>query len=509
MENTQKLPIRIKFAMAYGDFGKSTLNILNAFFLLWFYTDVAKIPAAAATVIMMIAKVWDAINDPMMGIILDKTISKEGKCRAWLKYLSVPAGICVALSYYAPHLQQNHLIVFVAITYLFQGMAQTATNVPFNTLLARITTDKDERVKLGQWRGYGNTLASVLVTAIALPFVNWIGHGDQTKGFFTFAIICGVIYATSFLTVWAASKGFEEPSIKLDKNSLSEIEKAEAEKQSVGAILKALFSNKYALFVCFVNILFMIYNALNGASMVYYLQYNLHNTNLMSVYSTMSSIISFIAILGMGYMGKKFGNALCCSMSSVALVISFGLRFFTHDANLPILFFCWGCEGIGTGLFAQMIYQCALDSMTYGEWKSGVDNGGTIMSIFTFAQKAGLAGGGILASWLLTVFNYKASATEQSQTIQNLFFAEIVTIPLVIFIILVFAFLRLNKLEKQLPQMQAEIDARKAAEAEALGVTEHVAGEEIKEAPVTGATAATPAEEVLEIAEAEELSKDE
>lgn len=74
METNEKLPVKIKFAMAYGDFGKSTLNILNAFFLLWFYTDVAKIPAAAATVIMIIAKVWDAINDPMMGVILDKTV---------------------------------------------------------------------------------------------------------------------------------------------------------------------------------------------------------------------------------------------------------------------------------------------------------------------------------------------------------------------------------------------------------------------------------------------------
>lgn len=467
MEKTQKLPIRIKFAMAYGDFGKSTLNILNAFFLLWFYTDVAKIPAAAATAIMMIAKIWDAINDPMMGVILDKTASKEGKCRAWLKYLSVPAGICVALSYYAPHLKQNHLIIFVAITYLFQGMAQTATNVPFNTLLARITSDREERVKLSQWRGYGNTLASVAVTASALPFVNWIGGGDQTKGFFTFAIICGVIYATSFLTVYFATKGYEEPSYKLDKNSLNAVEAEEAKKMSVGSILKALTSNYYALFVCFVNILFMIYNALNGASMVYYLQYNLHNTNLMGVYSTMSSVISFIAILGMAYMGKKFGNAMSCSIASVALVVSFGLRFLTHDANLAILFFCWGCEGIGTGLFAQMIYQCALDSMTYGEWKSGVDNGGTVMSIFTFAQKAGLAGGGILASYLLTVFHYQASATEQTQVIQDLFFAEIVTIPLIIFIILVFAFYRLSKLENKLPEMQKEIDERRAAEAAA------------------------------------------
>ena len=464
METNEKLPVKIKFAMAYGDFGKSTLNILNAFFLLWFYTDVAKIPAAAATVIMIIAKVWDAINDPMMGVILDKTVSKEGKCRAWLKYLSVPAGICVALSYYAPHLKTSHLIIFVAITYLFQGMAQTATNVPFNTLLARITTDKEERVKLGQWRGVGNTIASVLITASALPFVKWIGGGDQTKGFFTFAIICGVIYATSFLTVYFASRGYEEPSYKLDKHSENKQVREAAEKQSVSSILKALAGNKYALFVCVVNIMFMIYNALNGASMVYYLQYNLHNTGLMSIYSTMSSIISFAAVIAMGYMGKKFGNAMSCSIASIVLVVSFGLRFITHDTILPILFFCWGCEGIGTGLFAQMIYQCALDSMTYGEWKSGVDNGGTIMSVFTFAQKAGLAGGGILASSMLTAFHYKAAAAVQSAQIQGLFFAEIVTIPLVIFIILVFAFRRLNKLEQKIPEMQKEIDERKREE---------------------------------------------
>lgn len=72
---TTKLPVFLKFSLAVGDFSKSTLQILNAFFLLWFYTDVAKIPAAAATVIMIIARVWDAVNDPMMGVLLDKTRS--------------------------------------------------------------------------------------------------------------------------------------------------------------------------------------------------------------------------------------------------------------------------------------------------------------------------------------------------------------------------------------------------------------------------------------------------
>lgn len=462
MEAKGKLPLRIKFAMAYGDFGKSTLNILNAFFLLWFYTDVAKIPAAAATVIMMIAKIWDAINDPLMGVLLDKTVSKEGKCRFWLKYLSVPAGICVALSYYAPHLKESSLIIFVAVTYLFQGMAQTITNVPFNTLLARLTTDPVERVKLGQWRGYGNTLASVAITASALPFVNWIGGGDQTKGFFTFAIICGFIYATSFLTVYFASKGYEPPSLGVEKiTETGEVQKGGV---SVKEILKALILNKYALFVCLVNFLFMIYNSLNGASMVYYLQYNIKNTNLMGVYSTLSSIVSFLAILAMAQLGKRLGNSRSCALASILLVFSFGLRFITHDSSLTILYICWAFEGLGTALFAQMIYQCTLDATTYGKWKTGIDNGGTIMSTYTFAQKAGLALGGVIASAALTALNYQAGAAEQSAQIQNLFFAEIVTIPLVIFFILSFAFFAIHKkFETKLPEMQKEIDAREAA----------------------------------------------
>lgn len=456
MKQSTKLPVSIKFAMAYGDFGKSTLQILNAFFLLWFYTDVAKIPPAAATAIMVIARIWDAVNDPMMGVMLDKTRSKEGRCRFWLKYVSVPAGICIALSYYAPHLTQNGLILWVGVTYIFQGMAQTITNVPYNTLTARLTTDQDERVRLGQWRGFGGMIASTLITAAALPLVSLIGGGDQTKGFFAFAIICGVIYASSFLLVYAATKGYEPGSEEIEAKE----EKTAQNRQSAWKLIRAVAQNKSALLVCLINIIFLVFNSLNGSSMVFYLQYNLGRTDLMSMYSLLTSVIGFFAVASMGFMGKRFGNAKTCSLACVSLIVSFGLRFITHDGIIPVLFFCWAVEGIGTGLFAQMIYQCALDSMTYGKWKTGVDNEGTIMSVYTFAQKAGLALGGIIASGLLTIFRYEADAAVQTPQVQQLFFAEIVTIPLVIFIVLTFLFLYLDKYEKQIPQMLEDIRNR-------------------------------------------------
>ena len=466
MEQTKKLPFKLKFSLAVGDFSKSTLQVLNAFFLLWFYTDVAKIPAEAATVIMLIARIWDAINDPMMGIIVDKTNSKYGRCRFWLRYMSLPAGICIALSYWAPpFLEGSNLILWIGVTYIFQGMLQTITNVPFNTLLARVTDDPQERVKLGQWRGFGSTIASTLVSAIALPFVKFIGGGDQVDGFFKFACLCGALYFAGFFFVYIASKGYEPTNIDDQLNA------GNASKSTIGEILKALFTNKYALFVCLTNIIFMLYNAFNGASMVYYATYNLQNDSLMSVYATMSSVISFIAVASMGFLGRKLGNSKTCALASAILIVSFGVRFFTHDAFTPVLYLCWGIEGIGCGLFAQMIYQCAIDSTTYGEWKNGIDNSGTIMSVYTFAQKFGLAAGGVVASWLLGIFNYQEGAATQSQAVLDVFFHEIVTLPLILFIVLTFMFLYLSKFEKKLPEMKKELEERKAkAHAEAGAV---------------------------------------
>lgn len=456
MDNQNKLPVKVKFALTLGEFSKNTLNILNTFFLLWFYTDVAKIPAAAATVIMLIARVWDAINDPMMGILVDATKSKEGRCRFWLKYFSVPAGICIILSYTVPSLSENGVIIWVGITYIFQGMAQTITNVPINTLLARLTNDRHERVKLGQWRGFGGLFASTVITSCALPFATFVGGGDPTNGFLGVAVVCGTIYAFGFLYVFFVTKGYE---LTYDQEKELNIRK-ENEKFSLKTILGALIHNKVCLLICLANFGYLIYCSLQGSAMVYYLQYNLKNTNLMGAYSVLTSVIGFLAVAAMGFLGKRFGNARSCALACLILVVSYGLRLATHDQITWILFMCWGFEGIGTGLFANMIYQSVVDSITYGRWKTGVDNEAVIMSVFTFSQKVGLAAGTVIASSLLAVFNYKAGADAQSDTVLNLFFSEIVIIPLILFAILSFLFNFINRYEKQIPTMIKELEER-------------------------------------------------
>lgn len=466
---TGKLPISVKTSFAIADFGKNCLIIFNTYYLLYFYTDVIKMDPGIAAVIMAIARIWDAINDPMMGIIVDRTKSKEGKCRFYLKYFSVPAGVCLFLSYYVPELSSNGKIFWVAITYIFQGMATTITSVPLNALLARLTDDRAERVSLGQFKAVGTIAANMLIPAISLPLITRLGGVSMQKGFAIIAAIYGVFYALCHLIAWWGTRGYE-------KNYDQEVEAAHGkeEKVSVGQMLKALMRNKFLLIVCVSYIGYLLYGSLMGSTLVFYLQYKIGNTDLMSIYSVLGTITSIIPIFMMGVLSRKLGNAKTCFFGCILAAANYAVRFFTKDAYLPLLYVCWGIEGIGLGLFGNLIFQSVLDSMIYGKWKTGVDNQAVVMSVFTFSQKFGQAIGGVIAAWLLDLVPYEAGMATQDASVLNLFFSENITIPGVVFIVISVLFLYIAHIEKKIPQMQREIEQREllSGAAEAEGVRE-------------------------------------
>ena len=282
-------------------------------------------------------------------------------------------------------------------------------------------------------------------------------------------MICGVLYAAGLLYTYFLTKGYEKgdktTSVPFRKAAAIETEAQKEKKHSVKEMLGAVLQNKPCMLVCLTYIVYLLYCSLQGSTMVYYLEYNLKNTNLMAAYSVLTSLIGFLAVASMRALGKKVGNARSCALSCIALVIGYGIRFVTKDSNLYLLYVCWGIEGIATGLFASMIYQCILDTITYGKWKTGVNNQGVILSVFTFFQKAGLAIGGVVASGLLALVNYVPNAAEQTESVKGLFFAEIVTLPAIAFFILFFMFFAIYRYEKRIPQMQKEIEEREAREA--------------------------------------------
>lgn len=236
------LPWKVKLLYGAGGFAKALLAVTMAAFMLFFYVDVCRIPSVVASNIVLIAKVWDIINDPMMGAIVDRVKSKEGKCRFWLKYMSVPAIVLVALCFYMPDISQNGKFIWVAVTYLLQGMVSTSLLIPLNTMISRLSSDPKQRVNLSQVDGIAQMISQWMVVSLTMRFVGILGQGDMQKGFLYVGIIYAIIYGICHLIVYFATRGYE-PVEMLAENYI------EPPKQTIGEVFERSCSQSYCIFI--------------------------------------------------------------------------------------------------------------------------------------------------------------------------------------------------------------------------------------------------------------------
>lgn len=455
-----KLPMRVKLLFGMGSFANTMLVIATMSFLLYFYTDVLGIRSEVAATIILIAKIWDIINDPMMGVICDRTRSKEGKCRFWLKYMSVPGGIIVALLFCVPELSEGGKIAWVAITYVLQGMVNTALGIPSNTLIGRITSDLAERATLNQIRGYYSVAANLLIGSGTMPLVMVFGQGNMRKGFMILSIICGVIYAVGYLVTYFVTKGYEPLEYLAEEST--DMSETPAQKASVWQMLKALGSNTPWVFCAVFYLLDMIGSSLANSALIYYFQYNLGDSQLL-LFSAISGFLlipAFLANVFLKPIVKKFGNSGGAVLGSLICALGLGLRFVLHDANTAILTTGMMLVGFGTGLAGACVILCVFDAKVYGEWKTGVDNEAVLMSGYSASYKIGQALGQPILGYMMAAVPYVAASAVQDESVLELFFNASSLIPAIIFLVGAVLAMALRKYEKKVPAMREEIAAR-------------------------------------------------
>lgn len=452
----RKLSKGVLFSYAFSSLGTNCLWILNNYFLLFFYTDVIQIPSTAATVIFLIARVWDAINDPMMGVLCDRTKHKEGRARFWLKRMAAPAGICILLSYLCPNWATPAKVFWAGATYILQGMAQTAIGIPLNSLRVSMTGNRTERIKISQYMAIAGAVANFVIPAYTMPFVNMFGANGIQKGFAVLAAIVGLVYGISTFIVWKATRGYDPDTSCTGKNT-PEISESKSEPTGL-ALIGAALKNRYCVLVCLAYCCYLLLSGIMGSTLIYYFRYNLNNESLMKVYSATVLIGGFLAILCMRLMGKRFGNAKTCMIGGVIAFFGLVIRIVTADQMINFFVAAMVLLGFGSGIVSNMMHQCILDATTYGKLK-GTDNQSVVMSLFTFAQKFGQAVSSVLAAALLAAFDYTPGA-EPTETILGLFYVENLIIPVVVVVVLFVIMMVINRMEKQMLQ-QLDTQANK------------------------------------------------
>ena len=177
---SQKLSIGEKIGYSLGDSAANFIFQTVMMFLMFFYTDVMGISPVVAGIIFLITRIWDAVNDPMMGAIADRTNTRWGKFRPWVLWSALPFGIIGVLMFTTPNLSAVGKIIYALITYNLMMMIYTVNNVPYCSLTGVLTGDNIERTSLASYRFIFAMLASFVVQGFSIPLVNYLGVDNKT-----------------------------------------------------------------------------------------------------------------------------------------------------------------------------------------------------------------------------------------------------------------------------------------------------------------------------------------
>ncbi|TKI06353.1 glycoside-pentoside-hexuronide (GPH):cation symporter [Martelella alba] len=259
MNNASVLSIKDKIGYGLGDMASALVWQTATLFLAYFYTDVFGLPAAVMGTLFLAVRAVDAFADPCIGALVDRTQTRHGKFRPWLLWFAVPFGISCLLTFYVPNLSLNGKIIYASLTYCLLCLVYSAINVPYCAMPGALTQDPRERHSIQSWRFALSFIGGLVVTVIALPLVDWLGHGDSRHGYFYAMSLMGLLGVILFFCCFSMTRERYRTDQPKGHSMLGD--------------LKSLWHNSQWRIVFVFNILLLIAVVTRGSATIYYVKY--------------------------------------------------------------------------------------------------------------------------------------------------------------------------------------------------------------------------------------------
>lgn len=441
----EDIRLREKLCYTSGNVAAVLVNTTLSSYLMYFYTDILGIAASAAAAIFLFSRIWDAFNDPLMGMVADRTRSRWGTYRPWIIWVALPMTICGILCFTAPDFSYTGKLIWAWVTYIACGMCYTGIYIPYGVMNNVMTRDMNQRLTLATFRETGSDIASMIIGFTTMPLVLAIGHGNEAKGFQGTMTVYSLIGLACLLICFLGIRERRAPEIS--KLTL---------KESIGS----LKGNKPALVIMLAMIV------MNGIVMyefswfVYYIKYFLHRMDLQPIIMTMIPGVALICKFIINPIAQKVGKKPMLIVGSFIYLLD-GILFLAAGSNLVLAIIA--CAGFGAGLtfFFVMVWGSVPNIVEYGEWKTGIRAPGFLYSMGTLSNKLGLGFSGLLAGWMLTAINYVPGA-EQTAAVQHGIYLS-TGIPLIVAgILCVILFLFYDLTQEKYNEILTELAERNA-----------------------------------------------
>lgn len=452
MENKQtniKVPLISKIAYGMGDVGCNFSWMFVGNFLMIFYTDVFGISMGAVAGLMLFSRFWDAINDPIVGALTDRTNTRWGRYRPWLLIAAPLTAIMLVMTFWAhPNWSDTAKIIYMSTTYCILVLGYTCVNIPYGTLCGVMTQDIEERAKINTSRSVSAMIAISVINIITIPLMRQLGRGNEKRGYLLIAIIYGGIFALCHIFCFAKTKEV----VIIPKK----------EKIAIKLQVKTITQNKPYLLAIIGQFLFGFTLYGRNAGTLYYFKYVEGNERFFSTYSMAIIIPAIIGAAAFQILFKWTHNkGRSASILAFGTGVSMLSLYLFSPVTSPTAFYI--VSGITQFLFAGFntaIYAIIPDCVEYGEWKTGIRNDGFQYAMISLANKVGMAIGTALLAAALSVNGYVANI-EQNSKVLGVMKHSFTTIPGVVWIItgVVLLFYNLNK--KSYNKIVDEIKQRK------------------------------------------------
>ena len=407
----EKIKLRERLGFGFGVLGQNLVYGLLSSFILVYYTDVALLPPAFISILFVGARVWDAVNDPMMGIVVDHTKTKWGKFRPYLLFLPVPIAIITILVFSVPNASLNVKMIYAAVTYVLWGMLFTGADIPMWSLTSVITNDSKQRTGIISLISFFSFIGIGGASLLVVPLLKAFGGESSAFAYQMVAVVFGVFCGVTMLGIFFSTKERVKPMKK--------------ERVTLNENLQTLYKNKPLLLIMSSLLISNIAATIMGAIMIYFAKYNLGDANYVTTITMAMAVPSILGTILTNVVAKRIGKKNTFLITSILRVVALISFFFIGYGSITLIYVMMGINGFLSVFPTVILTDMISDTVDYSEWKLGVRSEGLAFSMRTFTTKLAGAISGGLAAIVLTIIAYIPNATEQPASALNGFFSII------------------------------------------------------------------------------------
>lgn len=468
MNNSVEASEKQVYLYSIGNIANTAIFAFVGTYIMFYYTNILGISATVAGTIFMVARIVDALTDPIMGMIIDRTNTKKfGKYRPYIMFGSPLLGIIFVVMFMAPDLSMGGKIVYAYTSYILYSLAWTCVQIPQLALPIILSNNVTRRTKIQAiFQAVGN-IGNLAATSLAIYMLDWFGGDGSKESWFIVAVIFAIFSTIMFI-------GSAMSVRKLDVYNPAQASKVKSgENIPFKQRMKVITSNTALLMVLISfgtdQLAIQIGNGLN----MYFFKYNMgEKTHLMGLLGWATTIFSFILIGIVGWyvnkLGKKYGIIVA---ESLAIVAALGLLFVPSHNTFFVMFFL--IASVIIAAITNMLSRSAvLDSANYAEWKTGINGSALVSSTFTFVNKLSQAFGAFIMGYVLDFVGYNPNFAQQSEATLKAILYMKTWIPIFAFICSVVA-MRFYPIDRKAEhEMEVFINEKREKEMKSYKLTE-------------------------------------